>query len=156
MKIKKLVQSFGYALRGIGYAVFHERNFRIHIRAAVTVIGFGAAYGLLLWEWAAVFLVIGAVMAMELINTAVEQTMDLVTDTWQEKARNAKDAAAGAVLVMAGASVALACVIFLDGERWEALLWRIQSYLPWIGGAALLYMIFMLWFVFYFPGKKGE
>ncbi len=156
MKIKKLVRSFGYALRGIGYAVLHERNFRIHICAAVTVIGFGAAYGLLLWEWAAVFLAIGAVMAMELINTAVEQTVDLVTDTWQEKARNAKDAAAGAVLVMAGASVALAGVVFLDSERWKALVQRIQPYLPWFCAAVLLYMVLMLWFVFYFPGKEGE
>lgn len=97
-----LVSSFLYAGQGIFYALRTQRNFRIHTLATGLVIGAGIALDLPNDHIAVLGLTCGAVMALELINTALEAVVDLtVKQNYHELAKIAKDCAAGAVFVAA-------------------------------------------------------
>ena len=78
---------------------------------AVVILGF--AVGLSQAEWLAIALSITVVAVAEIINTAVESTVDLVTSEWHPLACKAKDTAAGAVLVAAAGSVAVGLIVFV-------------------------------------------
>lgn len=94
--------SFKYAAQGIYYALRTQRNFRIHTIASIVVISVGSFLRLSTIEIAVLALTCGAVMALELINTALEAVVDLtVKQTYHELAKIAKDCAAGAVFVAA-------------------------------------------------------
>ncbi|MBN1874467.1 MAG: diacylglycerol kinase family protein [Anaerolineae bacterium] len=103
--------SFKYAGAGIHYALRTQRNFRIHLLAAVGVIGVGLWLQLPLQSWTLLLLTIGLVLVTELFNTAVEVLVDLVTPDYHPLAKYAKDVAAGAVLVMALTSVGMGLAI---------------------------------------------
>ena len=76
-----------------------ERNIKIHCFAAVMVLIFGNILKISVTEWCLCFILFGLIMGMELLNTAVESVVDLVTDEWKPLAKRAKDCAAGAVLI---------------------------------------------------------
>lgn len=109
----KFTESMGHALDGIAYTTGHERNFKIEIIFAclVTIASFILRVSIL--EWAILILVIGMVLTLEMINTAIERCVDLVTKEYRELAKVAKDVAAGAVLIMSMFSVIIGIVIFL-------------------------------------------
>ncbi len=116
--MKNLFKSFGYAFRGIGYALVHERNMRIHFVCMAYMYTFLAVYDFFdvsRTQFALLFLANALVVAAELINTAVERTVDLVTDTYRENAKIAKDTAAGAVLCCAVFAVATGIAVL--GQR---------------------------------------
>lgn len=108
-----LFTSFKYAWAGISYAFTTQRNFRIHT-------GVGIVAGLLCWTLkvgtvssAIICLTIGAVLVMEILNTALESLVDLtVGQTYHELAKIAKDCAAGAVLMSAIVAMIIAILIF--------------------------------------------
>jgi len=112
--------SFRDAWAGIRAAWRRERNVRIHVAALWLVFGLAWWLELPAGDWALVALAAGAVIAAELVNTAVEAAVDLTVRGADSRARLAKDAAAGAVLVAALASVVVAAVVF--GPRLPALL----------------------------------
>lgn len=94
--------SFKYAWQGIYYALRTQRNFRIHTSATLLVIIAGILLRLPRVHIAVLGLTCGAVMALELINTALEAAVDLtVEQNYHELAKIAKDCAAGAVLIAA-------------------------------------------------------
>ncbi len=111
--LKKVGKAFPYAMQGIGHAWKHEVNLRIHVSVAVIVILMGFWLSLSAMEWLIILLTIGGMLSLELINTAVERVVDLVTREYHPLAKQAKDAAAGAVLVYAILSVIIGLVIFL-------------------------------------------
>lgn len=96
-----LPRSFANAWNGIVTCVVEERNIKIHCFAAVMVVIFGFILNISVTEWCICFTLFGLIMGLELVNTAVESVVDLVTDEWQPLARRAKDCAAGAVLIAA-------------------------------------------------------
>lgn len=110
--MRGLPGSFRWAARGFWRTVKTQRNMRIHLTAAVYVTALGVLAGLDGPRWAAVLLCFGAVMAAELFNTALENLCDAVHPDRHPKIGAAKDAAAGAVLVLAVASVGVAAVTF--------------------------------------------
>lgn len=107
-----LHRSFGFALRGLRLSL-RERNMRIHLLAAVSVIILSAILQISGPEWMMVLLCISGVIGLELVNTALEKLTDLASPGKHPLAGAAKDIAAAAVLVAATASVAIACMIFL-------------------------------------------
>lgn len=113
MKSHSLADSFIYAWRGLMYALVSQRNMKIHLLAAVVVLLAGFLLRITLLEWALVLITIGMVITAEIINTAIECVVDLVTREMQPLARKAKDSAAGAVLLAAGFSVIIGLIIFL-------------------------------------------
>ena len=109
-----LFVSFGYAWAGITYAFRSQRNFKIHTLVAGVALGLAAYLQLPPVEIAVIGLTVGAVMAMELINTAIESVVDLtVKQTYHELAKIAKDCAAGAVLVSALVALIVAVSLLL-------------------------------------------
>ena len=96
---QSLLRSFANAWNGIMVCVVEERNINIHIFAAVMVLIFGNILDISVTEWCICFILFGLIMGMELVNTAVESVVDLVTDEWKPLAKRAKDCAAGAVLI---------------------------------------------------------
>ena len=116
------LRSFVYAGRGIWFCIRHERNFRIHMSAAIYVLLFAPYFSLTRGEWAALLAIIGLVTAAEAVNTAVEQTVNLAAPRRRMRARVAKDVAAGAVLLCAGAAVAVGFILFARWDVWTCIL----------------------------------
>lgn len=115
---KAILRGFGYAFCGIFRTVKEERNFRIHLVAVLFVSWFAVLYEVTAGQALVLILFFSAVLALELLNTAVENAVDLITTERCPLAKKAKDAAAGAVLVTAIGSVVGAAVLFRDPARW--------------------------------------
>lgn len=116
-RLKSLVKSFYYALCGIGYCIRHERNFRIHIAAALTVTIFSILYGLERQYVPALAITITVMMSFEAFNTAIEKTIDHCAPEFSQKAKIAKDVSAGAVMLAAVCAVVLAVFTFCDPDK---------------------------------------
>lgn len=112
-KTKKLINSFKYAISGIITSFKTERNMKIHILVMILVIIAGIIFKLSLLDWIILVIMFGLVISAELFNTAIETTIDMITKEKNEKAKIAKDVAAGAVLVLAIASVIVGLIIFI-------------------------------------------
>ena len=108
-----LYKSFGYAFEGIGTCIKKERNMKIHCAAAVLVVIAGVILKISLLEWCICLTLFGLIMALELVNTAVEAVVDLVTKEQRRRAKLAKDTAAGAVLIAAITAAVIGGIIFV-------------------------------------------
>lgn len=106
-------KSFGYAFEGIFICMKKERNMKIHCVMAVLVVIAGMILKISLTEWCICLVLFGLIMALELVNTAIEAVVDLVTQDKKPLAKIAKDTAAGAVLVAAIMSAIIGCMIFV-------------------------------------------
>lgn len=113
MKLSRFFRSFQYAAQGIYAAIQKEQNIRFHLMAAVIVALSGWLTGLSKTEWLIVILLIGGMLAFELVNTAMERVVDLASPELHPLAKQAKDMAAGAVLVFAVASAIIGLLIFI-------------------------------------------
>ena len=111
--MKKFLRSFKYALEGIFTGLKEEQNMKIHIAIMILVIIFGILLKISKIEWIICIALFGLVISMELITTAIENTVDLITKDKNEHAKIAKDVAAGAVLVSAIASAIIGLIIFV-------------------------------------------
>lgn len=109
---KKQLRSFGYAWKGIRCCVGKEQNLSFHLIATVVMVIAGFTFGISRTEWMIVLLCIGAVIAAELFNTAIEKLVDLVSPERHPIAGQVKDIAAGAVLVCAVAAAMVGLLIF--------------------------------------------
>ena len=108
----KLASSFKVAFRGIGMAIVSQSNLKIHIVAAAVVICAGFYLSISNIEWIVLLLTIGLVISLELVNTAIEELVNLIAPEMNKKAGRIKDIAAGAVLVAAIVAVIVAFMIF--------------------------------------------
>jgi len=109
-----LLLSFRYAWEGVSYAFRTQRNFRIHLVIGSVALGLGLGLGLSAVELAVISLTCGAVLTMELINTALESVVDLtVQQSYHDLAKIAKDCAAAAVLISALIALAVAVCLLL-------------------------------------------
>lgn len=112
-KKNPLVNSFGYAFEGIFTCIRKERNMKIHCTAIVLVVLAGLFFRITVEQWCICLILFGIVASLELVNTAVEAVVDLVTEEKKPLAKIAKDTAAGAVLFSAIISAVIGCIIFL-------------------------------------------
>ncbi len=110
--LKKRIKSFGYAGRGIRIVFGTETNMKIHICIAVLVLIAGFTFKISAIEWIACLLCIGLVIGMEMVNTSIENIVDLVSPDYHPLAGKAKDVAAGAVLLCAIISVTIGLLVF--------------------------------------------
>ena len=113
MKKDPLYKSFGYAFQGIFNTIRTERNIKIHCATAILVTIFGIWLQISKTEWMICFILFGLILALELVNTAVEATVDLFTEERKPLAKKAKDAAAGAVLIAAIFAAVIGILIFI-------------------------------------------
>lgn len=113
-KVKKLVDSFNYAIEGMIYTVRTQRNMKIHMVAALIVLSACFFYDLSKLELLILTITITMVLVCEMINTAVECAIDATTNYYHPLAKIAKNVAAGAVLITAINSVLVGYIIFWD------------------------------------------
>ncbi len=111
--MRDFIKSFQHAIEGIIIAIKKERNLKIHIGIMILVIICGFIFKISTTEWIICIILFGLVISLELVNTAIENTVDLVTLEKNPKAKIAKDVAAGAVLVSAIASAIIGLIIFI-------------------------------------------
>jgi diacylglycerol kinase len=118
--MRRFLASVRYALSGIALAVRKERNMRIHLIATAVVVLLALWIGLRPVEWAVLLALFGLVIGLELVNTAVERVVDLVSPERKPLAKEAKDAAAGGVLAAALFAAAVG-LILLGPPLWDKL-----------------------------------
>lgn len=111
--IKRFVNSFKFSIEGLIYAYRNEQSLFIHICMTILVITLGLLLGLERYEWLFLFIIIGFVLAAELMNTAIESTIDLVCQKFDKTAKIAKDTAAASVFILAIIAVIGGLYIFV-------------------------------------------
>jgi diacylglycerol kinase (ATP) len=107
-----LIDSFNYAIEGLIHVLRTHRNMRIHFAVAIAVLVAAVWKGVNRFELIALLLAITFVLVAEMINSAIEQAIDLATTSFDPLAKLAKDIAAGAVLIAAVNAVAVGYLVF--------------------------------------------
>jgi len=110
---KRFQNSFKYSIAGLKYAYTNEQSMLIHIGITVLVVIFGIFLKLSVTEWLLCLTMIGFVMAAELLNTAIEATVDMAMPDIHPLAKVAKDTASAAVFVLSFVSAIIGVVIFI-------------------------------------------
>ncbi|TDO84481.1 diacylglycerol kinase (ATP) [Halanaerobium saccharolyticum] len=114
MWILKTINSFNHAIAGFIHAIRTQRNMQIHLIAAIFVLAFSLFFDLSRLELGLIILSISLVLFAELVNTAVEVIIDILTQDYSFKARIAKNISAAAVVIAAGNAVFIAYLIFFN------------------------------------------
>ena len=114
MKVRKLLDSFNYAIDGIIYTLKTQRNMKIHFLTAIVVLVLSLFLKISKIEVLVLFFTISLVIITEMINTSIEATIDLFTDQYHELAKIAKNVAAGAVLIASTNALIVGYIIFFD------------------------------------------
>ena len=111
--LRKRLVSFQYAFNGLKILIKEEHNARIHLFIACCVLIAGVIFKISIVEWITVIFCIGLVFALELINSAIENTADFISKEKNETIKKIKDLSAGAVLIAAIASAIIGLIIFI-------------------------------------------
>lgn len=90
-----------------------ERNMRFHFISSIIVVGMSCYFSITKLEWLFILFAIGGMFALEVMNSAIERVVDLVTSDYHPLAKQAKDLAAGAVLIYAALTIVVGMIIFL-------------------------------------------
>ena len=114
---RSILWSFNYAIEGLVWTLRTQRNMRVHVTIAVLVAIGSLFLGVTRTELVAVVFAISLVFVTELLNTAVEATVDVATDRYDPLAKTAKDVAAGAVLIAAINALVVAYLVLFDPVR---------------------------------------
>ena len=107
-------KSFLFAIQGFRTAVATERNIKVMLAVGACAIVAGLALQLDLLSWAIVLLCCGVVIMAELLNTAVETVVDLVSPEFHPLAGRAKDIAAAAVWVLSVIVAIVGVLVFAN------------------------------------------
>ena len=110
---KGYLHSFTYAVHGIAHFITHEHNAKSHGIATILVVILGLYVDLTRTEWIIVLLTCGLMLCAEAFNTAIERVVDLCSPNYSELAKQAKDIAAGAVLILAIFVAIIGGIIFI-------------------------------------------
>jgi diacylglycerol kinase (ATP) len=113
INLRKLLKSFGYANQGLYYAFKENQNIKIHIVIGIIVLILGLFLGLTKYEMFSVALLVILVITAEMINTSIEEVVNLLIDEHNEHAKVAKDVGAGMVLLVSIFAVVVGTFIFL-------------------------------------------
>ena len=124
-----ILESFNYAFEGVIHVLRTQRNMRLHFLIAALVLVAGVVVGVRRFELIALLLAIAFVLIAEMINTAVEHTIDVATTSFDPMAKLAKDIAAGAVLIASVNAVAIGYLVFAHriGDRSTRVLERVRD-----------------------------
>lgn len=114
MKKGKFIRSFNHAVQGIISSMQTERNMKFHYLAAIGIIFISLFFNLSRLEFILLLFSVTLVITLELINTAIERTVDLITQTYHPIAKLVKDISAGAVLIAAINVAIVGYLLFFD------------------------------------------
>lgn len=150
--MKAFLRGFKFAWSGIIHCIKNERNMRIHMVAALYVLVFARFFAFTRGEYAVLLLTIGGVLSAETVNTALEILANKISRQKDPLIRAAKDAAAGAVLILAVFAVMIALWLFGDVGCWLHL---IQYYCTHPDRMALLILMIPVSLIFIAKGPSG-
>lgn len=151
--------SFVYAFKGIFRTIANERNLRIHITCVVYMVSillFTDWFTLSRTDWAVLMLACSGVIGGEIVNTAIENAVNLASKEYTEYGKIAKDAAAGAVLISAMFAVIVGVIILFQPEAFKAMYEYFSENLPMLAVLVLSIIPVTLFIFFGFPTKKGK
>jgi diacylglycerol kinase (ATP) len=128
-RAQTLLESFNFAVEGIIHVLRTQRNMRIHFLVAVIVLVAAVGIGVNKMELIALLIAITFVFITEMINSALEQAIDVATTSFDPLAKLAKDVAAGAVLVATVNALAVGYLVFSGevADRSSRLLDRLRD-----------------------------
>ena len=153
--MKRFLRGFVYAGKGLFLCVRAERNFRIHLCAAVFVIFLAARYYAFdALHWAVLLATVFGVLTAEAVNSAVERAVGLPDEAHDALAGQAKDLAAGAVLLCCIGAVCVGVALFWPPEGFAALL-RDWAMHPWVPALLVVYIVGSYIFVFLSENKRS-
>ncbi len=109
----RILRSFYHAVIGIWYCIKNETNFKIQLFFSVMVIAGGIFFTISLVEWLVVVLCIGWVLALEMVNTALENFCNLIQKNFHPQIKVIKDVTAGAVFLSAIGATVIGAIIFI-------------------------------------------
>jgi diacylglycerol kinase (ATP) len=112
MPLRKVVESANYAIEGILHAAKTQRHVRYHFCAAVLILLLGLILGVTRFEFIAIVIVTIMVLAIEVLNSALEETVNILFQEYDRRAKVIKDLAAGAVLITAVGAMIAGYVVF--------------------------------------------
>lgn len=121
--IKRFFMSWKNSYDGLAYSYKNEQSMLIHAVCTIVTIICGIAFNIKLSEWAIMFIALGFILGMELLNTAIEAVVDLVTLEIHPLAKIAKDCGSAATLV--ATLVAIVISLFVFGPYFVELLTKI-------------------------------
>jgi diacylglycerol kinase (ATP) len=111
--MKKRINSFKYAFRGIFTLLKTQTNARIHLAATIIIVSLGFYFSINPVEWCMIIIATTMVWAAEALNSALEFLADYTAPKWHPLIEHAKDVAAGAVLLMAAGAFLVGLLVFL-------------------------------------------
>jgi undecaprenol kinase len=123
----RLLKSFRYAGEGIIHVWIHEKNMRIHVWMAFLILLLSLWARIPIKEILFLLLMFGMIWSLEMVNTAIEKTLNLVTGDYHPLIKIAKDAAAGAVLICSCFSVLVGVILL-----YEPLSHRVKALSAWV------------------------
>lgn len=112
--LKKITASIINSLNGLKASYKSEQSLYIHLLASITLIILSIIFKITLIEWLVIIAIIGITLSVELVNTAIESTVDLVTKEYHPLAKKAKDIASAAEFVLAITSTVTSLIIFVS------------------------------------------
>jgi diacylglycerol kinase (ATP) len=113
MPLRKWVESTNYAIEGILHAVKTQRHLRYHFCTALLILLLSLIFGISQSEFIAIAIAVMVVLGVEMLNTAVEATVDILFKEYDTRAKIIKDIAAGAVLTVSMGAAVVGYIIFL-------------------------------------------
>ena len=123
-----IFKSLKFALNGILYVIKNERNMRFHMVVSVYVFEFSLFFSMNIWKYIILILVISSIIILEMLNSSLENLIDLCSKEYNTSAKIAKDIAAGAVLIMCFASVIIGLIFFTELEAYVKIWFFICKY----------------------------
>ena len=111
--LSKLNNSFKFALQGISHSVNENQNIKIHLIFAIFVLIFALLLGLTRYEFFGIGVLITLVISAEMINSAIEEVVNLLVNEHRKEAKIAKDVSAGMVLIVSAFALVVGLFIFI-------------------------------------------
>jgi len=109
---KKLFSSFKHAIHGLIYLLRYEQNFKIHLLFGITALALGLVLKIDYYEFLIILIIIAFVAMAEIVNTVLENILDVLHPDYHNKIKIIKDATAGVVLFASAISVIIGVIIF--------------------------------------------
>ena len=151
--------SFVYAFRGIFRTIANERNLRVHLMCItymVSILSLTDWFVLSRTDWAILMLASGSVIGGEIVNTAIENAVNLASEKYTEYGKIAKDAAAGAVLISALFAVIVGLIILFQPPAFKAMFEYFTTNIPMLIVFVLSIIPATLFIFFGVPTGKGK
>lgn len=157
--LKKFIKGFKYAGEGVVNTIITERNMRVHIVCMIymySILALTDWFTLTRGDWALIFIANAIVLSGELVNTALESVVNLVSPDYHPLAKKAKDAAAGAVLVGAIFAVCVGLCVLFQKDAFIAMFNYFKTHTAMLIVFVISFLIACVFMLKGFPKKKGK